>query len=566
MLPRSTSARHRRSRRASKHPPFRLGRQGSIGQAEAQWFLGLPEKVKSRHFTKEERSILSGRCASVVLDAADNAFYKRSALRGPTAVSPRDRRRSSSSSMEDRTKDKPILNTVSVGDGVEDSLHWLDDDEDFGLRLKLDDYHANMVPDDRIQPLPVDGRSRRPSFRRAALYASRLSGRGWAFSGPPDTRSSKEYHRRSRGRKRSVTGLSGFLTGDAGMDAVPSAVDAGAMYYRDPEARLKLRVYLASPQKLDEAIEFGFPSLPGDSTKVEDERVHTFLDDADDDNATLPFGRDEIHDDDEDDCDDDCDDDTEVDEKEENNNQNLHKDGRTREGEEDEKEEDDDDDEKSIPDMDQPLTPVDIDTTFRSPHRIPYAAKLHSADSTTPRPVGVPRPRRFASYAYAPCMSREMTLRITLTRPDLDPDSERSRRRGGRFSGGGGGGGDDWGNENHNNHHSKKEHGGGFAPSDESMRGMMTWREKNDPLILGDDLFAHNKSHRHHHHKGSGRGNGGAGCGATGRNDGDDLISPSSCPSLPSTGTTTNNHDDEDGQNGLVRKLWKRIVHPGKMI
>ena len=38
------------------------------------------------------------------------------------------------------------------------------------------------------------------------------------------------------------------------------SADSEATYYQDPEARLKLRVYLASPQKFDEAVEFGFPS------------------------------------------------------------------------------------------------------------------------------------------------------------------------------------------------------------------------------------------------------------------------------------------------------------------
>lgn len=45
------------------------------------------------------------------------------------------------------------------------------------------------------------------------------------------------------------------------MDSTIS-IDASAAYYQDPEARMKLRKYLASPQKFDEAIEFGFPSLP----------------------------------------------------------------------------------------------------------------------------------------------------------------------------------------------------------------------------------------------------------------------------------------------------------------
>ena len=40
-------------------------------------------------------------------------------------------------------------------------------------------------------------------------------------------------------------------------------IDPEAKHYQDPEARMKLRLYLASPQKFDEAIEFGFPATSG---------------------------------------------------------------------------------------------------------------------------------------------------------------------------------------------------------------------------------------------------------------------------------------------------------------
>lgn len=43
------------------------------------------------------------------------------------------------------------------------------------------------------------------------------------------------------------------------------SIDPGAQHYQDPEARLKLRLYLASPHNFDEAIEFGFPT-PADGT------------------------------------------------------------------------------------------------------------------------------------------------------------------------------------------------------------------------------------------------------------------------------------------------------------
>ena len=40
-----------------------------------------------------------------------------------------------------------------------------------------------------------------------------------------------------------------------------SSIDPDARHYHDPEARLKLRIHLASLQKFDEALLFGFPSV-----------------------------------------------------------------------------------------------------------------------------------------------------------------------------------------------------------------------------------------------------------------------------------------------------------------
>ena len=53
------------------------------------------------------------------------------------------------------------------------------------------------------------------------------------------------------------------------------SIDAAATYYQDPEARMKLRKYLASPQKFDEAVAFGFPSLPARTSVVEKDLLRT---------------------------------------------------------------------------------------------------------------------------------------------------------------------------------------------------------------------------------------------------------------------------------------------------
>ena len=340
-----------------------------------------------------------------------------------------------------------------VNDGP-DPLRWLDGDDSLNRRLRFDDYHSYVAPDRAVPALPLDGRSHRPSFRRAALYeyASRISGRPWAMPISTAGRAAKEHggrqppRRPCHHRKRSSLGLpTAFFRsphhptsipepqGSTGSSSGTATAAAATYYYRDPEARLKLRTYLASPQKFDEAIEFGFPSAdqqvgssarPPPPSSLDEQRktfssawrrrsrwtsmtkIHALVDDPDRDGGRI-FE----------------DDDTEEDESEK-----IGDDDHT---------DDDDDDETSSPDTEvQPPTPVDLDlTTFRSPHRLPTTdpttkllfPPLHSSDLLT-----TARNRAFeCSYttgatgggALTAAANREMTLRLTLTRPDLQFDS-----------------------------------------------------------------------------------------------------------------------------------------------
>ena len=320
------------------------------------------------------------------MDATDDAFYRRRELQSlattPISHSPR-------SSADSETDRAMLHKSDQVDDGFDDPLQWLEDDDNFGLQLRLDDYRAHIAAHDKTFTAPLHTRSRRSSLRRAQFSRSRLSGRGLVFpahqtSTEPQLQSIKvpkplatESH--SAAAPKNNNRASGSSSGDS-----------EATYYQDPEARLKLRVYLASPQKFDETVEFGFPSAnPARKGTVESRRgskygsrlsqsdMQTFLND----DASL------LYDDDE----------------ETSSSGN---------GEEDD---------PSLPDTDLPVTPSELDSTaYRSPHRLPYAAKLHSSDSTRPMPAGT-RPRLFESYAYAPSTDREMTLRITLTRPELRP-------------------------------------------------------------------------------------------------------------------------------------------------
>ena len=73
----------------------------------------------------------------------------------------------------------------------------------------------------------------------------------------------------------------------------PQLVDHAAAYYQDPGARLKLKEYTASPQKFDEALEYGFPSLGealahprSEPRESDDYKLGIFLD-VDDDSSSI---------------------------------------------------------------------------------------------------------------------------------------------------------------------------------------------------------------------------------------------------------------------------------------
>jgi hypothetical protein len=137
-----------------------------------------------------------------------------------------------------------------------DSFRWLDEDGD--LDLSLDEYHAHVAD------AAIRKRNRPPSFRRSLSFSTQLKRKQLAPITPYATRALPPVS-----QSQPLTPLSN-RTSDSrpssrrfqhGPKSSTSSIDPSAQYYQDPDARLKLRVYLASPQKFDEAIEFGFPSL-----------------------------------------------------------------------------------------------------------------------------------------------------------------------------------------------------------------------------------------------------------------------------------------------------------------
>jgi hypothetical protein len=331
----------------------------------------LPEKIRKKEFTREEQVLLAGRLRdSVILDAADEAIIRNrrasrnmspsSDLPSPTSPSLID-----SIDMADFDTEKQAVPAAFY-----ESFRWMDEEQDLDLKLVLDDYHANL--DGAVIPTPES--TRRPSFRRTLSVSKMPFGRN-SLSVQPRIPKINTNHNRA---------ISLMAPRNAILDSV-SPIDPNATHYQDPEARLKLRVYLASPQKFDEAIEFGFPSMDEIANDKENEPPRLTREEE----SISPSTR-------------------------RSDNPYILKDIDVTCLFEDE-------DDISMLDPDSPLTPMDKDIGFRTQLRPtpPVRASKLSADLTNSsviRPVIMKRPE---SYSHGMTRSREMTLRMTLTRPDL---------------------------------------------------------------------------------------------------------------------------------------------------
>ncbi|OTB01509.1 hypothetical protein M426DRAFT_25540 [Hypoxylon sp. CI-4A] len=327
----------------------------------------LPAKVREKHLTREEQLIIAKHLRqSVILDAADEAFLKagRLASRRPTPLKRPVLPSSSRPSMESPPGD-------GAGRGAEetfyDSFRWLDEEDDLDLRLALDDYHMNLR--ESVPPVPPKD-TRPPSSRRHMSFSKIPFSRTSLSSSRPGTKdaapptansyssSPVTFQPAPRRKSRALS----LITPKHTVHQSVSSIDPSATHYQDPEARLKLRVYLASPQKFDEAIEFGFPSNGTTTTNQDLQSIQgqsrlMFSPDSEKFKTFLSDDRSSVYSED-----------------------------------------------ASLPDPESPKTPDSLDKPVKPLQR------AVTDDFSSRLPEG---------YAQVPAASREMTLRMTLTRPDL---------------------------------------------------------------------------------------------------------------------------------------------------
>ncbi|EHY59658.1 hypothetical protein HRR80_001077 [Exophiala dermatitidis] len=231
------------------------------------WFASLPPALQKKLFSKEECLFYTQDSSTVILDSADEILRRRSSnTKRQAALEAGSSDDETAVDWEEPKHQERVDSAVDMGDYNADGFRWLDDEAD--LDLKLDDYHEAIAETAR-RTASFSEPVRRPFKRNTSLSSipirrprkSTSSSRGQVEPASPPALPSEPLHFPSPSPS--------FTLKHARSQASLNSIDPRATHYQDPAARMKLRLYLASPQKFDEAIEFGFPSI-GMKTKHKD--------------------------------------------------------------------------------------------------------------------------------------------------------------------------------------------------------------------------------------------------------------------------------------------------------
>jgi hypothetical protein len=166
------------------------------------------------------------------------------------------------------------------------------------------------------------------------------------------------------------------------------------VYYRNPEARSKLRQYLASPQKFDEALTYGFPSNPQASPTSERGPSPILLAPASSNNDAKAFLRNDSI--------------SFLDRPSTSSSEELSY-------------------SHSVAEPESPATPADPDWSWRTSkyNRVSIFGGLGSESMPSLDLKFQPEVPRIPDLLSPSALTnREMTLRMTLTRPDLRANEE----------------------------------------------------------------------------------------------------------------------------------------------
>ena len=284
-----TSSLLRPRRRYQPQPSTELNQQQpTVSQDQAAWFLGLPDKVKRQHFSKEEQVLLAHRCelvlgnkaikvkqestqdyvrrrlnefdflsstTSLVKTKQESAqeFCRRQLLAQPEGEAGAKRRRRLSAPESTVFDEQSIDDTKSAN-----APEAVDDSEGDKMSSILNMYtrrHSVATTRENVTAPPIVAPAQIRSFRRSfALRPLPLPAPVLAplpSPGLPDD-TCKDEQRLAKQRRRPPP-----------LVVTRPGMSTEARHYKDPAMRRTLRA-MSSPELFDEAIEFGFPSPPSE--------------------------------------------------------------------------------------------------------------------------------------------------------------------------------------------------------------------------------------------------------------------------------------------------------------
>lgn len=260
-------------------------------QADSQCFHSLPPKIQQKLFSEQERLRFRQACQHFVFDAADPRVYPSAG--DPQTYPPAHRMSSKLTATFSQASTLyvgPFDKSETMDDSLYNSFRWLDEDAD--LDLTLDGYLAHNA-----NTVPKPSR-RRSSFQKTlSLNAANLGRKSSVIRHRRLPSLTRTFHALPPSNTTSRTSTTGPPSRNDVPRSSTSSIGPAAQHYKDPDARLKLRAFLASPQKFDEAIQFGFPTLENKENRspeqspaeAEPELLDsrgTFLDDDDDKSAS----------------------------------------------------------------------------------------------------------------------------------------------------------------------------------------------------------------------------------------------------------------------------------------
>ncbi|CAK3959737.1 Hypothetical predicted protein [Lecanosticta acicola] len=229
--------------------------EADVDEQQALRFLSLPDKVRRSHFTPEELMLLtesSERALRWPSPRAEDVSPRTSIVdRMDSVCSSRYRSSISDELGDDIEKDWSESETGSIN-----SAEHHGNDAAFVQASPRRQSSASSAFSAPPQALPRSG-SETLGTRRKPSFAKRRAFSLAPIPLPPPTLRPAGSYAHSNVAPES---LSQALP-SAGTTPIENA--PFTRYYKDSQARQKLREYLASPEKFDEALEFGFPTEAG---------------------------------------------------------------------------------------------------------------------------------------------------------------------------------------------------------------------------------------------------------------------------------------------------------------